>query len=145
MNALIDTNVVVDVILDRKPFSKEANAIFDLIAENKIFAYISSKSILDLYYILRGYYHNHNEALKRIVKIIDLLYVLDIIDLDLLKALGDGLRDYEDDVIRQTAIRYKMDYIITRNKKDFKNERIKIVSPKEFIDIYEEYEKEELG
>ena len=48
INALIDTNVVLDSLANRVPFNKESDAIFDLIIEGKINGYITASSVTDL-------------------------------------------------------------------------------------------------
>ena len=53
MNILLDTNVILDTFLGREPHNNHSDAIFELIADNKIFGYVSTSSITDIYYVLR--------------------------------------------------------------------------------------------
>ena len=49
----LDTNVVIDFLADRKPFSIPAARIFNYSAESKINLFISAVSYNNIYYILR--------------------------------------------------------------------------------------------
>ena len=46
------------------------------------------------------------------------------------------IKDYEDAVIESSCLKNEIDYIVSRNLKDFKNSRIKAISPKEYITEY---------
>ena len=50
-------------------------------------------------------------------------------------SIEDRYKDFEDDLHYYTAVEYKLDYLITRNKKDFKSENIHIVDAEEFVQM----------
>ena len=52
-NLLVDTNVIIDVLADRKPFSEAASEIFDHAERGTIKLYISALSYFNIYYVLR--------------------------------------------------------------------------------------------
>ena len=51
MKLLIDTNVVLDVLLDREPFSKTAADVLSLARRHDVREYVSASAITDIYYI----------------------------------------------------------------------------------------------
>jgi predicted nucleic acid-binding protein len=55
MKVLVDTNVVLDAIANREPFSNNAKKIINLILENKLEGFITANSTTDIYYIARKY------------------------------------------------------------------------------------------
>lgn len=71
--------------------------------------------------------------MKSILKIVDLIAIDKVI---ILKSLESGITDFEDSIQYFSAIENEIDYIITRNKKDFKNSKIPILTPKEYCDIF---------
>ena len=46
-------------------------------------------------------------------------------------AITSDVADYEDAVMVETAIANKVDFILTRNIKDYKKAKIKVISPTE--------------
>lgn len=55
-------------------------------------------------------------------------------------ALASAIRDYEDAVVERTAVKADMDYIITRNVKDYQQGMVKAILPDDFITLMEEDE-----
>jgi predicted nucleic acid-binding protein len=131
IKAFLDTNILVDLIGDRKPFSKHVIEIFKHAEEKKITLFTSSHSIATVYYILKKYVAD--KELKEIL--LNLLDFIDIIEvnLDVLKkALRSNHKDFEDAIQMICASRISgMNYIITRNTKDFKTSEIMVLSPDE--------------
>jgi predicted nucleic acid-binding protein len=52
-NIFLDTNIVIDFLADRKPFSPDAAKLFDFSVLGKAKIYISAVSYNNIYYILR--------------------------------------------------------------------------------------------
>lgn len=127
----LDTNILVDLIADRKPFSKHAIEIFQHAEEHKIALYTSSHSIATTHYLLKKYVEE-KELRTILIQLLDFLTVIPI-DLDVLrKALRSNHKDFEDaiQIICATALPH-IDYIVTRNTKDFKSSEIPVLSPDE--------------
>ena len=131
MKLFLDTNILIDITANRTPFSNWAIKIFKDAKRNKWQLYTSKISILTCYYILEK--HIGNTHAKRIIKILlNRLNIKDITKRDLLNALSSKFNDYEDAVQHECAkLCDNLDYIITRNKKDFKYSIIKVLSSEE--------------
>ncbi len=134
MRVLLDTNVILDLVLRREDFYKEAVELFGLIELKQIKGYICATSMPTLHYVLRK--SNSNEECLRIID--DLLRLFEITNVDkkiLFEAIEECGKDYEDSVIYTSAKEAKMDFIVTRDKNGFANSVIKVLSPKEFLSI----------
>jgi predicted nucleic acid-binding protein len=130
-NIFIDTNILVDLIADRKPFSKFAIDLFSKAEAKKIRLYTSSHSIATTYYLLKKYV---DEKLLRdvIYNTLDYLQIV-AIDQDVIKkGLKSKHKDFEDALQMISAYSIeKLDCIITRNVKDFKDAEVPVYSPDE--------------
>jgi predicted nucleic acid-binding protein len=127
----LDTNIIVDLIADRKPFSKYSIEIFKKAEERKIILFTSSHSIATTHYLLKKYLA---EKILRDVLFNLLDYVTVIaVDTDVLKkGLRSKHRDFEDSIQILCASKIdKIDCIVTRNTKDFRNSEILVLTPDE--------------
>jgi predicted nucleic acid-binding protein len=131
IKVFLDTNILVDLIADRKPFSKHAIEIFRSAEEHKIQLFTSSHSIATAHYLLKKYVEE--KELRNIL--FNLLEFLDVIpvDLDVLKkGLRSSHKDFEDAVqIFCASSIAGINYIVTRNTKDFKTSEIAVLTPDE--------------
>lgn len=129
----VDTNILVDLIADRKPFSKFAIQLFLKAEERKIKLYASSHSIATTHYLLKKYI-DEKDLREVLFNILDYLNII-AIDLDILKkGLKSKHKDFEDalQIISACSVE-KIDSIVTRNIKDFKESEIRVLSPDELI------------
>ena len=131
MNLFLDTNILIDITANREPFSKWAVKIFKDSKKGRWKLTTSSISVLTTYYIIEK--QIGSTQAKRILKILlNRLEVQDITKMELLTGLTTNFKDYEDSVQHECAKLCKsVNYIITRNKKDFKNSIIEVLSPEE--------------
>lgn len=140
MKALIDTNVIVDALTSREPWKESAERIFLMAANRVMDAFITASSATDIYYLVRKYLHSTEQAKQVIGKLFSLIEILSVTREECLDALASAVSDYEDAVIEQTAVKADMDYIITRNVKDFQGGMVKAILPDDFIVLMEEKE-----
>jgi predicted nucleic acid-binding protein len=127
----IDTNVIVDLIADRKPFSKYAIEIFSNAEKKKIKLFTSSHSIATTHYLLKKYLEE--KQLRNVLyAILDYLTVIPV-DTEVLKnGLRSKHKDFEDaiQIVCATSVE-KMDCFVTRNVKDFRECEIPVLTPDE--------------
>ena len=137
MKILIDTNIVIDALTSREPWNRSAEKLFIMAANDIMDMYITASSATDIYYLIRKHLHD-TEAAKLIMgKLYSLVGILEVTEADCMEALVSPIIDYEDAVLEQVARRSKIDYIVTRNQKDYKSGITKVFSPKEFIKYME--------
>lgn len=132
-NIFLDTNIIVDLIADRPPFSKYAIDLFSLAEDNKIKLYTSSHSLATTHYLLKKYIEE-KELRVILHNLLEFITIIPV-DLDVLrKSLHSNHKDFEDAVQIYCASTVNgMDYIVTRNIKDFKNSEIPALLPNEII------------
>lgn len=131
MRVLIDTNVVLDVLLNRKPFCTHSAAIFRLAETGRLEAFLTSNSVTDIVYILRKAYDKETIK-KNLLTMFGFIKILNVSASDIINAFEVNAVDFEDAMIIQCAKRIKADTIITRNPDDFKNCPIKYKTPEKF-------------
>lgn len=133
----IDTDVIIDFISDRKPFSGEAARIFNLIDNKKVKGYTSALSFSNLYYVLSRY-ASHKKVITLLNELSELLSILKV-DNDIIKAaLASEFRDFEDAIQHYTALEHKrISVIITRNVKVYKKSSLPVMTPETFLKTYE--------
>ena len=132
-SVLIDTNIVIDLLAKRKDFYEEAAALFSLSDKNKIILTISALTFANTNYVLSKQI-SENEAREILRKFKVLVEILPLDDKLIELALSDGaFADFEDGLQYYSALENKVDVIITRNKKDFKNAKIPVLTAKEYL------------
>lgn len=135
MKILVDTNIIIDALTSREPFREDAEQIFLLAANQIEDMYITASSATDVYYLVRKYLHSTEQAKSVMAKLYELFHILDVTSADCQEALLSEVNDYEDAVISCCAFRNHMDYIVTRNIKDYERARTNVLSPGEFINM----------
>jgi predicted nucleic acid-binding protein len=138
MKVLIDTNIVLDVLLNRQPYCQDAAKIIVLSEKKIIESYVSASEITDIYYITQKEYKNKQITIVLIKKILEVISVATITGNDIYQALDLGWNDFEDSVQYIVGESIAADYIITRNTDDFSNSTIKIVTAEQFLNILSE-------
>jgi len=133
---ILDTNIILDVILIRKPFYNDASKILLAIDNKQIRAFITANSVTDIYYILRKSIGKENARIK-LKNILNVIGILDTDSVIIFDALYSGWDDFEDAVQGYSALYNDIDCIITRNLQDYKHiENIEIASANEFANNY---------
>jgi len=134
---LIDTNIVIDYIMDREPYANQAEKVVELCIGKIIMGCIAAHTILNLHYVLRKEL-SLKERKDAILKICKVFTVVGIDAVKITSAIeNDNFTDFEDCLQSECAREFNANYIITRNVKDFKNGDIKAIEPSEFLSILE--------
>lgn len=135
MKILIDTNVIIDALTSRKPWNESAEKIFLMAANHTIDMYITASSATDIYYLIRKHLHSAEVAKQIMGKLYALITILEVTGNDCMEALASPINDYEDAVVETVASRKDMDYIVTRNIKDYQEGKIPVIMPDDFIKL----------
>ncbi|HNS10555.1 MAG TPA: PIN domain-containing protein [Candidatus Ozemobacteraceae bacterium] len=136
IKAYIDCNILLDWLLDREPFSSYSAKIIELTETRKILGLVSPLTLANTYYIIA------KELNKKIADefIIDSLRIFSVPGISLKnvkEAVSGRFKDFEDDVHSSVAAENNVDFLITRNKRDFKNDKFKVLDAEEFLRIIE--------
>jgi len=131
MKVLIDTNVALDIILRRKDYVYSI-AVFVAAEEGRVAGYISASAITDIFFIAKKTLGKKSakEALKELLLIFKPATVTDS---NIYEALDMDWDDFEDSVQYVVGESFAVDYIITRNVKDYTSSSIPAVTPEQFI------------
>ncbi len=133
----LDTNVIIDVLSNREPFSNSASKLLDYGDKGKIYIYISALSYSNIYYILRKSC-SHKEMISILKDIQAISTTMDVNGGINRAAIDSGLKDFEDAIQLNTALsNKKIQAIVTRDPKSFKNSDISVLTPEEALSIIE--------
>jgi len=140
MKILVDTDVTLDVLLKREPFYKDSIVVFQLANSESINGVLTAVSITNIFYLLQKARKDITDVYQIMDKLTTLFSVAAINEATITNALALRWKDFEDAVQFVAAKENEVDYIITRNKTDFKSSDIPCISPTEFIAFLKEKE-----
>ncbi|WP_158841679.1 type II toxin-antitoxin system VapC family toxin [Polaribacter sp. L3A8] len=131
----IDSDVVIDFFTDRTPFANAASEIFELNEKGDVIIYLSAVSINNIYYIVRRYL-GHKKTLEIIDALTEMTEIVGTTKQEISQALRNNFKDFEDSIQYSSALNISgLDAIITRNIKDYKNSKIAVMTPTNFLKI----------
>lgn len=132
MKVLIDTNVIVDVALEREPFYAESDRILTFVEEGQIQGYVSASTFSDLYYIIRRD-KGRDWTLDFLRQLATFCQVATVDNSVISIALTCNFKVFEDAIQYSTAVINLIDAIVTRNPRDFPVNTPRIVTPNQLI------------
>jgi predicted nucleic acid-binding protein len=138
MKILVDTNIVLDVLLKRHPFSKDSFFIFQLANLKRVSGFLSAACITDIFYLVRKQRHNTEEVYRMMGKLTALFSVVPVSETTIANALALRWKDFEDAVQYAAATENGVDCIVTRNAVDYEMSGIPCMSPADFIAQFNE-------
>jgi predicted nucleic acid-binding protein len=136
LRVLVDTNIILDVLLDRKPFVEHATRIFALVEESRIEGFMCATTITTVDYLL-GQALSPKETHSALQRLLDIFEVAPVNRPVLEQALRSEISDFEDAVLEQAGRLVAVDAIATRNVKDFKKSTVTIFDPAELLSTIE--------
>jgi len=132
MKVLIDTNVILDIALDREPFVKSAALLLKTSQQQTIHLFITATTVTDLYYITRKE-KGKEMALKFLEELLQFIDVAAVNKWIILEALRAEISDFEDAIQAYAAKHEAINTIITRNEGDFIGSGLTIYNPESFL------------
>ena len=130
----IDTDVILDIAFERKPFFYDSQKILSLVEKNYFIGFTSSLILANCYYIISSN-KNKNIAQKTISKLRSILTVLPFTDKEIGESLNSNMKNFEDGIQYFIAVNNGLDTIITRNIQDYKNVDINVFMPNDFLNL----------
>jgi predicted nucleic acid-binding protein len=134
LKILFDTNIVLDVLMDRVPFSDAAVELFSKVEDGTIIGYLCGTTITTVYY-LASKAVGATRAEQEIKKLLGLFEVAPVNRHVLESALTADFNDFEDAVIHEAACHVGAEAIVTRNRKDFTKSRLPVYTSDEMTMI----------
>ena len=135
----LDTNVFLDVFLERTDDWNEAEKILQLASRNKIDVFTSANNLVNVIYSLKKQKLTQDEIIRMMELTLTYTQLADITRPAFAFALRAGFPDLEDAVQYFTALHIKgIDYFITSNTKDYKKAsmQLPVITPKQFMGLY---------
>lgn len=134
----VDSDVVIDFFTDREPHANPASELFELNEQGILKIYLSAVSINNIYYIVRRFL-GHKKTIEVIESLIKMTEVVGTTKNEIIQALKNNFTDFEDSVQYSSALTVeRLDAIITRNIKDYKNSTIAVMTPLNFLKMMNE-------
>ena len=134
MKLLLDTHIVLDLLLDRKPYADSAAELFSKVENGTVIGCLSGSTVTTVYY-LAAKTVGAARAQEEIRKLLTIFDVAPVNRPVLEAALAADFSDFEDAVILEAACYVGAEAIITRNQKDFKKSRIPVYTADEITKI----------
>lgn len=128
----VDTDVILDLLAERKPFYDHAAMLFTLADASEIQIHISALTIPNLHYILSGSM-SRDQASMRILQFKTLVTVLPLTDKVIDLGLSSAFRDVEDAFQYFTALEHNIQTVITRNLRDYKTSTIAVMTAEQYL------------
>lgn len=136
MKILIDTNIILDLIQSREPFSENASKIINSCVKKENEGYISAHSLSDIFFILRK--DKTVEERKALILNLCSFFIVIPEDKNFYTAVcqNNDWNDLEDGLQMKCADFENLDYIVTRDAgKGFNNSPVKVISAEDFLNI----------
>lgn len=135
MKVMIDTNIVLDVLLQREPFFQASYEVMKRSAQDEIEGFVSASAATDIFYLLRRELKDRQKAKDILETLFQLIGFADALGEDVYAAIASNMVDFEDALVAAVAARCQMNYIITRDTRDFTDSPVKALSPDEFLSL----------
>lgn len=133
MKALLDTNIVLDFLLQREPFFQDAEQLFEAIADGHVVGYVTATTLTDIFYISRKHTRSIERARQAVSETLTAMEICPI-DRDVLEAaLNSNVADFEDAIQIFSAVAQRLGAIVTRDTHGFANSPVPVSSVQELL------------
>lgn len=130
--AFIDTDVILDFMIEREPFAMDAARIFSLSEKKQISICTTGLVFSNAYYILRKL-GPHKKVVEKLTQLARLVDVIGLPKTAVMHALESEFNDFEDALQNYAAVSENVKAIITRNTKDYKHSQLAIMTPDQYL------------
>jgi predicted nucleic acid-binding protein len=135
VNVFIDTNVLMDVLLERRPFVAQSRSVWFLAERGKIVGLVSILSFPNIYYVVRKTL-GADTALAMMTLLRDTFTAVPLDEQILNQAIDGKFADFEDAIQYFSALRAGAECLITRNVDHFPDSGLSVISPEEFLSAH---------
>lgn len=132
MRVLVDTDILIDIALNRQPFADDAAKLIDYLQLKPGMGFVAWHSISNFYYLARP----KIGRLSTLHFIGDLLNFIEVAPTgtnELKQALSIDIKDFEDALQVAAALACKANYIATRNIKDYQSGPVEALLPQKAL------------
>jgi len=133
VRVLVDTNVVLDFLLQREPFFQDADLLFQEIDAGQVVGYVTATTLTDIFYTSRKHTRSVEQARQAVLETLTAMVICPINRAVLEAAFRSGLVDFEDAVQIFSAVEQGLDAILTRDTKGFLSASVPVLSVQELL------------
>jgi predicted nucleic acid-binding protein len=133
VRVLIDTNIVLDFLLQREPFFQDAELLFQAIDSGQVIGYVTATTLTDIFYIARKQTRSVEQARQAVSETLNVMTICPVNRAVLELAIASGLTDFEDAVQIFCAVAEGLEAILTRDKQGFLSSSISVLSIRELL------------
>jgi predicted nucleic acid-binding protein len=130
VRVLFDTNVVLDVVLDRQPFRDTAAQLLASVERKELTGFLGATTLTTLYYLIAKA-SGPATARSTVRNLLDIFQVAAVDRQILARAVDSPLGDFEDAVLAEAGISQSVEAVVTRDPDGFKGSRLTVLSPQE--------------
>ncbi|MCB0497076.1 MAG: PIN domain-containing protein [Cyclobacteriaceae bacterium] len=128
----IDTNIMLDLLGERKPYYDPIAKIATLAEKEKLTMVVSPISFATVNYFLAKF-ENPKIAREKLRKFKIISEISSLDEQTIEKGLNSSIEDFEDALQYFSATESDCEIIITRNGKDFKKSLLPVMTAEEFL------------
>lgn len=134
MKLLLDTNVVLDVVLERHPHHMDSARVLAACERGQAQGFLCAVAVTTVYYIV-GKTRDARHAEKAVELLLGICQIAEVDRRVLQSALALGFSDCEDAVTHQASVKAACDRIVTRNAAHFRKATLPVHSPAEICSL----------
>jgi predicted nucleic acid-binding protein len=134
VHVLVDLNVVMDVLQERRPHYEESARVLDVVVRQEAAGYLAAHSLTTLFYVLSRL-RDRKTAVAALTTLLESFTVANVDDSVIRQALSWGWADFEDAVQMAAAANARVDYLVTQNPRDFQPGPLPVVQPAALLAI----------
>jgi hypothetical protein len=134
IRVLVDLNVVIDVMQNRQPFYEDSAGVLDAVVRRVVLGWLAAYSVTTSHYVISRT-RNREAAVHAVTGLLESFTVATVNDTVIRKALSLGWKDFEDAMQMAAAVADDIDYLITRNIKDFQSGPVPAIQPAAFLTL----------
>ena len=135
MKLLIDTNFILDIILERQPFYSNSVKVLSLAKKEDVEEYISASAVTDVSYLLYRQLKDKGRAKELLRELFEIVSVAGVTDLEIQKAMELEWKDFEGSVQYAVALLQEMNGIVTRNPSGYGESEILVWLPEKVLEL----------
>jgi len=133
VRVLIDTNVVLDFLLEREPFFQDVELLFQAIDSGQVIGYVTATTLTDIFYIARRHTRSFVQARQAVSETLTGMVICSVDRAILEAAFRSGVVDFEDAVQIACAVAQGLEAIVTRDTQGFLSSPVPILSTQELL------------
>ncbi|RUT06224.1 DNA-binding protein [Dulcicalothrix desertica PCC 7102] len=128
MRVLIDTNIILDFLLQREPFVQDAELLFQAIKSGRVVGYATATTLTDIFYLAEKHTRSIEQARQAVLEVLNSMIICSVNRAILESAFTSGIADFEDAVQIACAVSQGLEAILTRDKQGFLDSPIPVLS-----------------